>query len=140
MIPPSAINLSDTWPTTCGFVMREVLPVFHIKRACMLSRIPSWTNRLVDHSREVVEKVLRSDSERFNAELVAAGEDLKQGVVKKYKFVVVERSKVSGYLVDRNSVGPLVPQFLSAMLRLETAAEKVKKDARTDVQKQRIKR
>ena len=106
----------------------------------MLSRIPSWTNRLVDHSREVVEKVLRSDSERFNAELVAAGEDLKQGVVKKYKLLVVERSKVSGYLVDRNSVGPLVPQFLSAMLRLETAAEKVKKDARTDVQKQRIKR
>jgi len=57
----------------------------------------SSTNYLTDPTRGVVEMVLRSDSERFDEELVATGKSLKQhvAVIERHKSVVRERDEVS---------------------------------------------
>jgi len=43
-----------------------------------------------------VEKVLRSDTNRFSEEFAAAGNSEKQDVVKKYMLLVDERTEVGG--------------------------------------------
>lgn len=77
-----------------GVSIYEVLPVFKIKCAYILVEfLAPRTNSHVDN-RQVVEKVLRSDEKRFSAELAAAGKSSKQDVIKKYKLLVSERTKV----------------------------------------------
>jgi len=85
-------------------------------------------------------KVLCSDSERLNQELAAAGEGSKEDVMNKYESLVRERREVSDHSTHCNSFGSFVLQFSTAMSRLDERAEKLKEDARADVQKRRIER
>ena len=63
-------------------------------RTCFC-RIRYLTNRFVDsHLRRETEKVLRSDSKRFNEEFAAAEKDSQEDVVEKWKSLVRERWKV----------------------------------------------
>ena len=100
----------------------------------------SWTNCFVDSRRGVVNKVLRSDSKRFNEELAAAGKSSQENVVEKWKSLVRERRKVGDCSVHCDSVDSVVLQFGDAMIKLEILAEKAKEDARADIQKRRIER
>lgn len=88
----------------------------------------------------MIEKVLRTDSERFNEEFTAAGKSSQQDVIKKYKLLVHERAEVGNCSVHCNSIDSFGLQFSDAMVKLERLAEKVKEDARADVQKRRIER
>ena len=88
----------------------------------------------------MVEKVLRADSKRFSEELVAAGENSKQDVIKRYRSLVRERDEVGDYSVPCNSIDLSTLQFADVMSGLEKAAEQVKENARADVKKRRIER
>jgi len=84
--------------------------------------------------------VLRSDSERFSKELAAAGKSSEQDVIERYRLLVHEREEVGGHSVPCNSVNSFSLQFSDAMSELERVADKVKEDARADVQRRRIER
>lgn len=84
--------------------------------------------------------VLRSDSERLDKELAAAGKSSKQDVIEKYRSVVCERDEVSGCSVPCNFANSFILQFVDAMEALEGAAERLKEDARAEVKEQRMKR
>ena len=88
----------------------------------------------------MADKVLRSDSERFNDELAAAGKHSQKGVIKKYQSIVCEREKVRCFPVRCNSVDSFIFQFSGAMVRLRELAERAKEEAREDVRERRIER
>jgi hypothetical protein len=88
----------------------------------------------------VIEKVLRTDRDRFNEEFAAAGKSSERDVMEKYKLLVRERAEVGDCSVHCNSIDSFSLQFSDAMVKFERLAEKVKEDARADVQKRRIER
>lgn len=100
----------------------------------------SSTNCLVDPTRGVIRKVLRSDMERFIKELAAAGKGSEEHVIEKHRSTVDERSEVSDWSVPYNFISPFILQFMSAIEALEGVAEKLKENARADVKKRRIER
>ncbi|KAF9645813.1 hypothetical protein BDM02DRAFT_399008 [Thelephora ganbajun] len=87
--------------------MSDILPVFRVNY----------------RHQGVIEKVLRSDSERFSEELAAVGNSSQEDVIKKYQLLVRQRQ-----------------EFSDAMSKLKRSAEKAKEDARVDVRERRIER
>ena len=65
-------------------------------RIVSLESLAPRTNCLVGNKRQVAEKVLHSDRERFINEYGAAEKGLKQNVIEKYRLLVDERKKVGG--------------------------------------------